>query len=289
MEIKKAIIPAAGLGTRFLPLTKVIPKVLLPLVGKPMISYAVREAKDSEIEKIIFVLSQNQNILDYFRRNQKLENILKQRSQKEILEKLKKAEKEFEEISFSAVFQQMPKGDGEAILKARRQIGKDDFAVLFPDDVFESKVPAIWQLKKIFKTSQKPVIGLKRIPKEKIPHYGIVEVEKIANKIYKIKNIIEKPELAQAPSELAIAGRYVFTPDIFGYLLKTKPNKKKEIILAEALKLMIKNGKIIYGYELEGEWLECGRPEEWLRTNLYLCLRDPEYGPMLREFLKKIK
>ncbi len=289
MEIKKAIIPAAGLGTRFLPLTKVIPKVLLPLVGKPMISYAVREAKDSEIEKIIFVLSQNQNILDYFRRNQKLENILKQRSQKEILEKLKKAEKEFEGISFSAVFQQMPKGDGEAILKARRQIGKDDFAVLFPDDVFESKVPAIWQLKKIFKTSQKPVIGLKRIPKEKIPHYGIVEVEKIANKIYKIKNIIEKPELAQAPSELAIAGRYVFTPDIFGYLLKTKPNKKKEIILAEALKLMIKNGKIIYGYELEGEWLECGRPEEWLRTNLYLCLRDPEYGPMLREFLKKIK
>ena len=289
MEIKKAIIPAAGLGTRFLPLTKVIPKVLLPLVGKPMISYAVREAKDSEIEKIIFVLSQNQNILDYFRRNQKLENILKQRSQKEILEKLKKAEKEFEGISFSAVFQQMPKGDGEAILKARRQIGKDDFAVLFPDDVFESKVPAIWQLKKIFKTSQKPVIGLKRIPKEKIPHYGIVEVEKIANKIYKIKNIIEKPELAQAPSELAIAGRYVFTPDIFGYLLKTKPNKKKEIILAEALKLMIKNGKIIYGYELEGEWLECGRPEEWLKTNLYLCLRDPVYGPMLREFLKKIK
>jgi len=290
MDIKKAIIPSAGLGTRFLPLTKAVPKELLPLVEKPLIHYAVQEAKASGILKIIFVLSENKkNILNYFKKDLKLQNLLKERNQKELLEKLEKFYAQYQDLAFSNVFQFLPKGDGDAVLKARRQIGKESFAVLFPDDVWESKTPPTLQLKKIFLTSQKPVIGLKKIEKEKVSSYGVVMAEKIATRIYKIKDIVEKPPIEEAPSDLVITGRYVFSPDIFNYLTKTPPNKKGEIILAEALKLMIKDGKIVYGYELEGKWLECGRPEEWLKNNLYLCLRDPEYGPMLREFLKKLK
>jgi UTP--glucose-1-phosphate uridylyltransferase len=290
MEIKKAIIPAAGLGTRFLPLTKVLPKEFLPLVAQPMINYVVREAKDSEIDQIIFILSENKkNVFDYFKKNSKLENILKKRNQKELLEKLKKGELEFEGISFSFTLQQFPKGDGDAVLRAKTKIGKEAFGVLFPDDILVSKIPALAQLKKIFKTSQKPVIALKKLPKEKVSAYGVVAVEKIANRLYKVKEIQEKPTQDQAPSDLVIVGRYVLSPEIFSYLEKTPPNKKGEIILAEALKLMIKDGKIIYGYEIDGEWLECGRTEEWLKSNLYLCLQDPEYGPILREWLKKMK
>ena len=290
MDIKKAIIPSAGLGTRFLPLTKAVSKELLPLVEKPLIHYAVQEAKASGILKIIFVLSENKkNILNYFKKDLKLQNLLKERNQKELLEKLEEFYAEYQGISFSGVFQLLPKGDGDAVLKARRQIGKESFAVLFPDDVWECKTPPTLQLKKIFLTSQKPVIGLKKIEKEKVSSYGVVMAERIATRIYKIKDIVEKPPIEEAPSDLVVTGRYMFSPDIFNYLTKTPPNKKGEIILAEALKLMIKDGKIVYGYELEGEWLECGRPEEWLKTNLYLTLKHPEYGPMLREWLKKIK
>jgi len=290
MDIKKAIIPSAGLGTRFLPLTKVVSKELLPLVEKPLIHYAVQEAKASGIFKIIFVLSENKkNILNYFKKDLKLQNLLKERNQKELLEKLEEFYTEYQDLTFSGVVQLLPKGDGDAVLKARRQIGKENFAVLFPDDVWESRIPPTLQLKKIFLTSQKPVIGLKKIEKEKVSSYGVVMAERIATRIYKIKDIVEKPSIEEAPSDLVIAGRYTFSPDIFNYLTKTPPNKKGELILAEALKLMINDGKIIYGYELEGEWLECGNIQDWLKSNFYLCLKNPEYGPMLREWLKKLK
>ncbi len=288
MQIKKVVIPAAGLGTRFLPLTKVLAKELLPLVDSPMIDYVCREAKDSEIKNIIFVLAeQKKNVLEYFTRKPKLETLLKKRNKKDLLERLRKADQDFEGISFSSAQQQTPKGDGDAVLKAKRQVGKDAFGVLFPDDIFESKIPALNQLKKVFTTSQKAIIGLKQVPKEQLPSYGVVKVEKIANRLYKVKEIIEKPEIAEAPSDLAIAGRYVFPPEIFKYLDKTLPNKKGEIILAEALRLMLKDGKMVYGVEIEGQWLECGKTVDWLKSHLQLCLKHPQYGPMLRDFLKK--
>ena len=291
LEIKKTIIPAAGLGTRFLPLSKVLPKELLPLTDVPMVDFAVREIKNSEINKIIFVLSENKKIiLDYFKQNKKLENILeKNNHKKQYLKVIKEKEKEFENLSFSFSFQHLPKGDGDAVLKAKNYIKKEGFAVLFPDDVFESKNPPLCQLKKIFQTSQKPIIGLRKVPKDKVSSYGVVSVEKIANKLYKIKGIREKPASEQASSDLVIVGRYMLTPEIFGYLKKTKENKRGEIILAEALNLMIKDGKMIYGYEISGEWLECGKKIDWLKSNLYLCLKHPEFGPILREWLKKIK
>ena len=289
-EVKKAIIPAAGLGTRFIPLTKVLAKELLPLVDRPTISYPVKESVDSGIESICFVFSEaKKNIINYFKRDLKLENILKERKQDSLFQELMAIEEEIKGVSFSSVLQALPKGDGDAILKAKKKIGKSAFGILFADDVFKSSAPVLAQLKKIFQTSEKPVIGLKRMPKDKISSYGVVSYEKIANRIYKIKEIVEKPKAEEAPSDLAVVGRYIMTPDIFNYLSKAELNKKGELILAQALKDMINDGKTIYGYEIEGEWLECGNKLGWLKSNLYLALEHPEFGPPLREWIKKIK
>ena len=290
MDIKKVIIPAGGLGTRHLPLTKVVSKELLPLVDEPMIAHIVREAVQSGMEEISFVLPQNKkSTFDYYKRRITLEQILQKNNKKDLLAVLDKIQQEVQGVSFSLVVQQMPKGDGDAILRAEKKVGKNPFAVEFCDDVFLSKNPVLGQLKKIFETSQKPVIGLKSVAKEKTAFYGTAKVEKIARRLYKIKGIVEKPEPEQSPSNLVFCGRYIFTPEIFKYIKKTKPNKKGEVILAESLRLMLEDGKIIYGYEVEGEWLECGNMADWLKSNLYLCLHHPKYGPMLKEFLKKMK
>jgi len=288
--IKIAIIPAAGLGSRFLPLSKVVAKELLPLGELPLIDYAVEEIKKSGIGRAVFVLSAGKKaVLDYFRKNQKFESFLRENGRpKEFLEMLENLEKKFGGLSFSSCLQPAPRGDGEAILRAKKFVKKQNFAVIFPDDIFLSDEPALVQLEKIFETGQKPVIGLKKVAsKEKLSSYGIVKVEKIANRFYKIKEIIEKPALEMAPSDLAIAGRYIFSSEIFGYLRKLAFNKKGEIILADALNLMLKDGKIIYGYEINGEWLECGGKMDWLKSHFYFCLKDKKWGKTLKDFLKK--
>lgn len=290
MTIKKAVIPAGGLGTRHLPLTKVVSKELLPLADEPMIAHIVREAVKSGIEEISFVLPQNKkSTLDYYKRKTALEQVLQKNNKKELLAVLEGIQQEVQGVSFSLAVQQIPRGDGDAILKAEKKIGKNPFAVSFCDDVFLSKKPALGQLKKIFETSQKPIIGLKSVENERTAFYGTAKVEKIAHRLYKIKEIVEKPDPENAPSNLVFCGRYIFTPEIFKYIRKIKPNKKGEVILAEVLKSMLGDGKIIYGYEIEGEWLECGNMADWLKSNLYLSLHHPKYGPMLKEYLKKMK
>ncbi|MCX6789166.1 MAG: sugar phosphate nucleotidyltransferase, partial [Candidatus Gribaldobacteria bacterium] len=174
-------------------------------------------------------------------------------------------------------------------LKAEKKVGKEPFAVVFFDDIFITKTPALTQLINVFQTSQKIVVGLKKAPPEKLPFYGVVKAEKIANNLYKIKDIVEKPALGQAPSDLALCSRYILTDEIFPYLKKIPANAKGEIILADAFKAMLADGKIIYGYEIEGDWLECGNMADWLKSNLTLCLRHPKYGPALKEWLKKYK
>ncbi|MCX6791147.1 MAG: UTP--glucose-1-phosphate uridylyltransferase [Candidatus Gribaldobacteria bacterium] len=290
MEIKKAVIPAAGLSTRFLPLTKIMPKQLLPVGDKAMIEHVVLEAVEAEMAQVIFVLSETQkSILEYFKSKPKLESFLEARGQKEILEKLKQHDAVFTQVTLSAVQQLLPKGDGDAVLRAKNQVAKEAFAVLFSDDLFLAKVPAIEQMKQVFLTAQKPIIGLKRVAPEKVSSYGCVKVEKIANRLYKIKEIVEKPALNEAPSDLAICGRYIFTPDIFHYLDKVIPNKKGEVILADALRGMLEDGKIIYGYDIEGDWLECGKTVDWLKSNIQVCLDHPEYGPALKEWVKNLR
>lgn len=289
--IQKAIIPIAGLGTRFLPLSKVLPKEFWPLAGKPMIQHIVEEAVASGINHIIFVVPPGQSmVFDYFKKPTKeLEEILKERKKDALLEILKKFEDDFSKVSFSFIIEKEPLGDGHAILRAKKLAGKEPFAVLFDDDIVESKTPCLQQLISVFKTCQKPVLSLHRIPKERLSSYGIVGVEKIASRLFKIKNIIEKPSQEEALSDLAIVGKYILTPEIFSYLQKLTPNTHGETILADALEKMINDGKLIYGYEFEGEWRECGNPQAYLETNFYFSLKHPEYGPKLKEFLKNEK
>ncbi len=287
--IKKAIIPIGGLGTRFLPLSKVVPKEFLPLVDKPAIQYIIEEAKASGIKEIIFVTRpKSKEILEYFKENPRLEKFLKARKRTHLLRELQKVRELMKNISFSVVFQKEPLGDGHAILQAKKIIKKDSFGVFFPDDIVDSETPCFLQLANIFRTSQAPIIGLKKVTDEKIPNYGVVGVEKISSHLYKIKKIIEKPDKNSAPSNLAIVGRYVLTPEVFNYLEKTSPNQRKEIILADALRKMLDSGKIIYGYEFEGRWLECGTKLSWLESNFYLCLKHPEFGKELKKFLNEV-
>jgi len=288
MEITKAILPIAGLGTRFLPLSKVLPKELWPLVDIPAIQYIVEEAKASGIKQIIFVINPEKKVvLDYFKRSPKLEKILKEKKRDQFLKELKNLTDLCQNLSFSYVLQKKPLGDGHAVLQAKKIVGQEPVAGLWGDDIVDSKVPCLLQLTKIFKTCQKPVIALYRLPKEKLPFYGIVGVEKIANRLYKIKKIVEKPTPEAAPSDLAIVGKYILTSEVFGYLKKAKPSEKGEIFLSETFDKMIKDGKIIYGYEIEGKWLECGNKLGWLESHLYLSLKHPEFGPKLREYLKE--
>ena len=288
-EVKKAIIPIAGLSTRFLPLSKAVPKELLPLADKPALHYLLEEALDSGINQIIFVVGpgRKKEALNYFKRSPRLEKILKERKKEAVLANLKEVEDLAGRFTFSFAVQKEPLGDGHAVLQARKMVGDEAAAVMFADDIFDSKIPPVLQLAQIYKTCRKPVVALKKIPKEKVPHYGIVSTEKIASRLYKIKKIVEKPSPESAPSDLALAGRYVITPETFQYLRKLPPNQKGEIILADALERMFRDGKIVYGIEIEGEWLECGDKLRWLHSFFYFSLRHPQYGDCLKKYFKK--
>ena len=289
-EIKKVIIPIAGAATRFLPLSKVLPKDILPIADIPSIQYLIKEAKDSGIEEIIFVLSpNNKKVLDYVKNSPKLEKTLKEKNKGDILEEMKDLDELFSGLKFSSVIQKEPLGDGHAILQAAKLIKDEPVAVMFGDDIISSKVPSLEQLAQVFKTCKKPIIGLFKLPREKLVSYGVPILEKIASKLFKIKGIIEKPDLDSVPSDYAITGRYILTPEVFDYLKKAKPTVKGEIILAEVINNhMIKEGRLIYGYEIDGKWFECGDKLKWLKSNLYFSLNHPKYGAELREYLKEI-
>jgi UTP--glucose-1-phosphate uridylyltransferase len=289
-EIKKVIIPVAGLGTRFLPLSRVVPKDFFPLVDKPVIQYIIEEVKKSGIKEIIFVTSPGQkNISNYFKKSPDLEKLLIKRKRDNALKELKDLEEMFAGITFSYVVQKEPLGDGHALLQAAKLTAGEPVAVSFGDDVVDSDEPAIAQLIKVFQTCNAPVVALKQLPKEKVPAYGVVAVEKIANHLYKIKKIIEKPEPSEIPSNLVIVGKYILTPEVFKYLKKATPSKKGEIILAEVFEKMLSEGKIIYGCELKGEWLECGDKMKWLKSFFYLALKDVRFRDELKQYLKTIK
>lgn len=290
MEIKKIIIPVAGLGTRFLPLSKTLSKEFFPLVDKPVIQYIIEEVKNSGIKEVIFVVSQKQKTaLNYFKKSPEIEKILIKRKKENLLKELKDFENLFEDISFSFVTQKSPMGDGHALLQAAKLLKSEPVASSFGDDIIDSDVPAIAQLAEVFKTCECPVVALKELSRDKIPAYGMVVAEKIASRLYKIKKIIEKPDPSQVVSNLVAVGKYILTPEVFGYLKKAAPSKRGEIILAEVLNKMLEEGKTIYGYEVKGEWLECGDKLKWLKSFFYFSLKDPRYGKELREYLKTIK
>lgn len=290
LEIKKAIVPIAGLGTRFLPLSLVLSKEFFPLADKPIIQYIIEEVKKSGINEIIFVVSPKQKmILNYFKTSPELEKVLIKRKKEKTLKELKDFEQLFEGMTFSFVIQKNAMGDGHALLQAQKFAGQEPVAVSFGDDVVDSQEPALLQLMNIFKTCNAPVIALKSLPKEKISAYGSVVVEKIANHLYKVKKIVEKPEPSQIQSNLVVVGKYVLTPQVFEYLKKAKASEKGEIILGEVFGKMLDDGLPLYGYELKGEWLECGDKLKWLKSFLYMALKDQRFDEELKDYLKKIK
>jgi len=289
-EVKKIIIPVAGLGTRFLPLSKVVPKEFLPLTDKPVIQYIIEEVIKSGIKEVVFVISPKQKgVSEYFQKSPQLEKILQKRKKEKLLKELKDFEQMFQDISFSYVVQEKPLGDGHAILQASKKVKSDPIAVSFGDDIIDSEEPAILQLISIFKTCGTPVVALKQLPADKVPSYGAVAVEKIANKLYKIKKIVEKPDPADIPSNLVIVGKYILTPEVFEYLKNAVPSQKGEIILAEVFDKMLSDGKIIYGCELKGEWLECGDKLKWIKSFFYLAFKDPRFREELKEYIKSLK
>jgi|AntAceMinimDraft_18_1070375.scaffolds.fasta_scaffold21633_3 UTP--glucose-1-phosphate uridylyltransferase len=287
-EIKKVILPIAGLGTRFLPLSKIMPKEIWPLVDKPIIQALIEEARASGIKQAIFVTNDRKNlILDYLKSSPSLKRILQTRKKDQILEELESIEKINKDMNFSSVTQDKPLGDGHAILQAVSKVKKEAVGVMFGDDIVDSEIPCLQQLINIFKTCQRPVVALHRLPKEKLSAYGVPKLEKIANRVFKIKKITEKPAIGEEPSDLAIVGKYILTPDVFDYLKTAKPNKNGEIVLADTFDRMLREGKTIYGYEFEGKWLECGSKVNWLKSNIYFSLKDPRFKEELKNFIKE--
>ena len=286
-EITKAVIPIAGLATRFLPLSKAVPKELLPVGLKPMVLYALEELKAAGVHQVIFIVNGNKKqVADYVKRSFQLEKLLADRNQEELLKEVQELHKTLEGFSFTFVSVQKPLGDGHAVLQAKKFVGQEPCFVVYPDDIIEAKIAGCTQLAQVFKTSQKPVTALARIQKERLSSYGVVGVEKIAQRLFKIKKIVEKPQ-GEAPSDLAIIGRRIITPEVFDYLKKAKPNKKGEVVLSEALGDMVRDGKIVYGYEIDGTWWEAGNKKDWMRTNLHFSLKDPRFGKDLQQFLKE--
>jgi len=287
MEVKKAIIPIAGLGTRFLPLSKVVPKEFWPLVDKPVIQYIVEEAIASGIEEIIFVINPGKKIAyDYFKKKLKSEKASLSKYKNHFLNQLEKLENLSKKIFFSTVVQREPLGDGDALLKTKKIVKKEPCAALWADDVVESKIPCLLQLIKVFKKYKKPVIALYRVPKSSFQFYGMVGVKKVGNRTYRIAKIIEKPQVLESPSNLAIVGKSIITDEVFNYLKKVKFSERGEIGLTETFAEMVKAGSEVYGYEFEGKWLECGNKLAYLKSNLYLSLKHPQFGKELKKYLK---
>ncbi len=292
-EVKKVVILLAGLGTRFLPLSKIVPKEFWPLVDKPIIQYIVEEAVNSGIKEIIFVVRpDNKLILKYLDHKgtfSETKKLLTERKEEKILEEVKNFEKILGGINFSYVYQDKPMGDGQAILEAKKKIKDEPFGVLFSDDVVYSKTPVLSQLISLFNNSKKPVLSLYNLKKEKLSSYGVAKVEKIANRHYKVLGVVEKPSIEKIPSNFAIVGKYLLTPEIFEELKNSKSNKKGEIILAEAISSYINSGKTIYGKEIEGEWLECGNKLAWIKSNIRLSLKNPKYTEEIKKIINELK
>ncbi|MBI2644542.1 MAG: NTP transferase domain-containing protein [Candidatus Wildermuthbacteria bacterium] len=289
-EITKAIIPIAGRGLRFLPLSKVLPKELFPLGDKPLIHYAVAEAKGAGATEIIFVTNTAKKFVgDYFRRSPQLEKIIDERHEEKLIEELREVERLCEGLTFSYASEPQPQGDGHAILQARKLIGDEPCFVLYPDDVIVSSKPVLSQLEQLFKTSQRPILALASMAKERLSSYGVISGEKITNKVYKVKKIIEKPKIEEAPSHLVLVGRSIITPEVFEYLKKARPNKKGEVSLTETFGEMVRDGQVIYGYEIEGKWLECGTKREWLKSFFSFALSEPELRKEIQQLVKEQK
>ena len=287
MKIRKAIIPAAGLGTRFLPATKSQPKEMLPIVDKPCIQYLVEEAVASGIEEIIIITAEGkQSIEEYFDVSSKLNSHLEKNGKHKALRELEKIE---QMAKFIYVRQPAPLGDGHAILCAKKYVKDEPFAVLFGDDIYDSKIPAIKQLIQEYERLKTPIIGLHKIDKKDSEKYGMVAISEHKKNSYKIKSLVEKPSPAKAPSTLAIIGKYIVTPELLETLGKSQSSTQdKEIRLIDGMREFIKHSPI-HGYEIVGERFDTGDKLGYLKAVTHFALKHKELSGEYLKFLKSIK
>ena len=283
MKVRKAVILAAGLGTRMLPASKVIPKEILPVVDRPAIQVVVEEAVASGIEEIVLVMSPGRTtVLEHFQPAAELERMLEHRGKHDILDVVRQTNGL---ARFTTAWQEQPLGLGHAVLQARDAIGGEPFAALLPDDIFDSQRPCLRQLLDIAEAEDAPTVALLRVPRSEIPKYGIVEVEEARPRLYQLHRMIEKPAVENAPSDLAIMGRYVLTPDIFDLLEQGKPGAGGEIQLTDAL-LALARRRRLYGYEFEGVRYDLGDRVGFLTAQIGFGLKRPELADRLRGWLK---
>jgi UTP--glucose-1-phosphate uridylyltransferase len=284
MEATKVIIPVAGWGTRSLPATKNVPKEMLPVYKKPAVQYVVEEAIDSDLHDVVFVTNQQKRIIeDHFDYNLSLEAVLR-RSGKEHL--LKDVRQVAEMANIISVRQKEQLGLGHAVLCVREVVKREPFAVMVGDDLMFSRSPAIKQLMEVAKTEHMPVVGVVEVPKERVARYGIIQAEEIAPGLYRVRQVFEKPDPKNAPSRLAIVGRYVLTPEIFDYLENIEPGYDLEYQLTDALQALAQNKRLL-AVKLEGRRFDIGDWADYLSANIYFALKDDELKDELIERLQE--
>ncbi|WP_123629682.1 UTP--glucose-1-phosphate uridylyltransferase GalU [Salinisphaera orenii] len=287
MRIRKAVFPVAGLGTRFLPATKASAKEILPVVDKPLVQYAVKEAIAAGAEEMVFITSHTKNsIMDHFDRDYELEATLEEKGKTELL----KAVRDVLPSGISCVYIRQPEqmGLGHAISCAIPAVGDQDFAVILADDLIAGSFqPCMAQMQRVYQEYGTSVIAVQRVPWEETYKYGIVEVEPIGPGLSEIRGIVEKPDPDQAPSNLAVVGRYILTPRIFRLLDKTKPGAGGEIQLTDAIESLMSEQTVL-AYEFEGTRYDCGSKFGYLKANVEMGLQHPEIGDEFRDYLKTL-
>jgi UTP--glucose-1-phosphate uridylyltransferase len=287
--IRKAVFPAAGLGTRFLPATKAQPKEMLVLVDKPVIQYGVEEAVQSGVDNIVIVTGRGKNAIeDHFDIAFELESFLEQRGKKQQLEEIRKIT---ETLQVSYVRQGEPLGLGHAVLVTKNLVGDEPFAVILGDDVIDARPPALKQMIDVFERVNGPVLAVERVPAEDVSSYGVVAVDEsvdLGRGVYKIRDLVEKPPREEAPSNLAIIGRYILTPDIYPALQQTTNDRTGEIQLTNGLRRLLAS-RPIYACEIEGVRHDTGNKLGFLKAVVYFALQRPELAEPFRRYLESLE
>ena len=290
-KVRKAVFPAAGLGTRFLPATKAMPKEMLPLVDKPLIQYGVEEAIQSGVQNIIIVTGRGKSAIeDHFDVSFELEHLLASRNKKDILQQVRDISGM---MDVSYVRQKEALGLGHAVLRAKELVSKEPFAVILSDDVIDSDVPCLRQLIDVYEFYGASVVALMEVPKDSISAYGVVDAEPVdhngtKNRLYRIRNMVEKPKVEDAPSNLAIIGRYVLTPEVFASIEAVEPGKGGEIQLTDGLKHLLRS-RPVYGYKFEGTRFDAGDKLGFLKATVEFALKRHDLGNEFKEYLKHLK
>ena len=283
--IRKAVIPAAGFGTRFLPITKAQPKEMIPIVDTPVIQYVEEEAVASGMTDILMIIGRGKRAVEeHFDRSFELEHLLEQKKKFNELDAIRRIT-DMANIHF--VWQKEMNGLGDAILHARDHVGNEPFAVLLGDTIFRSKIPVTRQLAEVAEKYYSSVVGLEEVKRNLVSRYGIFDGTHLQDNIWQAKQLIEKPTVQEAPSNLAIASRYIFMPEIFSYLENTSPGKNNEIQITDAMQALLQNEKI-YGVKLQGELFDIGDKLEFIKTNVLFGMEQEDIGESLKNWLKQL-